>query len=211
MADTLDVQMLPLADLHPDPRNPRNNTGAIEMIASSIRQFGFKVPLVVNADRLILAGHARYLAAQMLHLTEVPCVLADDLTVEQQRGFSIAENRTSDFSFFDIAKLAEMSTELPEELVADFDLASLLGSVDDPQLQLVAPAVPEKREGLDLAPFEKYQYVTIVCRNTYDYSNLLDRLGLEDIQARYVGGFLKRGSSTGRVMEYAEFLRRVGP
>src|SRR5262245_47982596 len=108
MSAALTVTVLPLRDLHPDPGHPRNNTAAVEMIASSIRQYGFLVPIVVNAERKIIAGHARYLAARMLRLDEVPCVLAEDLTPEQEREFAIAENRTSDFSFFDLAKLSEM-------------------------------------------------------------------------------------------------------
>src|SRR5947209_4633386 len=111
MPDTLTIAMLSLDDLHPDPRNPRNNTGPIEMIASSIRDFGFLVPIVVNKDRKIVAGHARYMAAKMLNLDKVPVVEAEHLTAEQELGFSIAENRTSDFSFFDIAKLQQMSDE----------------------------------------------------------------------------------------------------
>jgi len=69
---------------------------------------------------------------------------------------------------------------------------------------------PEKRNGLDLAPFEKYQYVMIVCRTEHDYLNLLARLDLEDKQKAYVDGVLKRGSSTGRVIEYPAFLDRIG-
>lgn len=209
MDGQLTVTMLPLGELHPDPANPRNNVASIEMIAASIREFGFKVPLVVNADRKILAGHARYQAAQMLKLDEVPCVLAEDLTPEQEAGFSIAENRTSDFSFFDVGKLALMADDLPEQYVAEFDLESLLSDLDDQQPALPSAKVPEKREGLDLAPFEKYQYVTIICRNTYDYTNLLDRLGLEDVQSRYVEGYLKRGTSIGRVMEYPDFVDKI--
>ena len=144
----LTVEMLPLDDLHPDPRNPRNNTAAIEMIASSIRQFGFLVPLVVDADRKIIAGHARYLAARMLKLTDVPCVLADDLTPEQATGFSVAENRTSDFSFFDLVKLSEMAVDLPPEFVADFDLESLLSDLNPDEVAV--PAVV--RAGASCSP-----------------------------------------------------------
>lgn len=202
--------MLKLDELQPDPNNPRNNTSAIEMIAASIRNFGFQVPIVVNGDRKILAGHARYMAARMEGLQEVPCIIADDLTPEQELGFSIAENRTSDFSFFDVGKLAELADDIDEQWVAEFDLDSLLAEDFDLQSLEVAPGPPpEKREGLDLAPFEKYQYVCIICRNTYDYTNLLMLLGLEDIQARYVGKYLKRGSTTGRIIEYPEFMSRM--
>ena len=203
--------MLNVNDLAPDPDNPRNNTGAVSMVAASIRKFGFLVPLVVNGDHKIVAGHTRYQAAAMMGVESVPCVVAEELTPELQREFSIAENRTSDFSFFDIAKLAQMTDELDEEFIAEFDIESLLSDLDDEVADDEAPMrTPDKREGLDLAPFEKYQYVTIICRNTYDYTNLLDRLGLEDIQRRYVGKYLKRGSTIGRIIEYPDFVRKVG-
>lgn len=203
--------MLNLNDVEPDPENPRNNTGAVEMVAASIRKFGFLVPLVVNADHKIVAGHTRYLAAAMMGLKQVPCIEADELTPELQREFAIAENRTSDFAFFDVGKLAEQVDELSEEFIAEFDIESLLSDLagDEPD-DTPSGRVPDKREGLDLAPFEKYQYVTIICRNTYDYTNLLDRLGLEDVQRRYVGKYLKRGASIGRIIEYPDFVRRVG-
>lgn len=209
MSNSLTVTMLPLRDIHPDPANPRNNTSAIEMVAASIRNFGFKVPIIVDAEHNIVAGHSRYLAAEMLKLEEVPCVIADDLSPEELKGLSIAENRASDFSFFDLGKLAEMAVDLPEQYVAEFDLQSLLIDPEDSEPFVAPEATPEKRTGLDLAPFEKYQYVTIICRNTYDYTNLLERLGLEDMQARYVGKYLKRGMSIGRIIEYPEFVRRV--
>ena len=209
MAETLTVRMLALEQLQPDPNNPRNNAGAVEMIAASIRDFGFLVPLVVNKDRKIVAGHARFLAAKMLRLDKVPCVLAENLTPEQELGFAIAENRTSDFSFFDLEKLAAMADELPDQFIAEFDLESLLGDLNGVVEELAPEPELEKRDGLDLAPFEKYQYVTIICRDTYDYANLLERLGLEDVQRRYVDGYLKRGMSIGRVMEYAEFVAKI--
>lgn len=207
--DTMTVTMLPLTELHPDPSNPRNNASAIEMVAASIRNFGFRVPIVVDGEHNIIAGHSRYLAGKMLKLEKVPCVIADDLTPEQLKGFAVAENRTSDFSFFDIGKLADFAVDLPEQYVAEFDLESLLADADlMPELE-AQKAAGTKREGLDLAPYEKYQYVTIICRNTYDYTNLLELLGLQDLQKAYVGPYLKRGSSTGRIIEYPEFLRRI--
>lgn len=199
--------MLPVKELRPNPDNPRNNSGAIEKIAASIREFGFKVPLVVNEDKMIVAGHARYMAALMLKLKTVPVVVADDLTEEQQLGFSIAENRTSDFSFFDIGKLKDL--DIPEVYIEEFDLESLMQDVNG-KVPEAEKEEPEKREGLDLAPFEKYQYVTIICRTTYDYDNLLSRFGLEDIQSRYFGGYLKRGTSAGRIIEYPDFLAAIG-
>lgn len=206
----MSIKMFDLDALTPDPDNPRVNSGAIEQVAESIRLFGFRVPLVVNADGKIIAGHTRYRAALILGMEKVPCVLADDLTPEQQAAFAVAENRTSDFAFFDVEKLSTFVDGIPPELLAAFDIDALLGagSVDDDEVTALTKD-PEKRNGLDLVPFERYQYVMILCRTEHDYLNLLDRLGLEDKQKAYVEGVLKRGSSYGRVIEYPAFLDRI--
>lgn len=206
------VRMVPIRDILPNPDNPRVNSGAVGYVVESIRQFGFKVPLVINADGMILAGHTRYRAALQLGLTELPCIDATDLTPEQQTAFAIAENRTSDFAFFDLPRLTDQMAELPPELLSAFEMDSLLTSDandddDDSDGDGSKPSL-SKRPGLDLAPFEKYQYVTIICRTEFDYVNLLARLGLEDVQKRYVAGALKRGTSYGRVIEYSDFVDR---
>jgi ParB family chromosome partitioning protein len=207
----LEIVMLDLDALKLDPDNPRNNSGAVEKVAESIRLFGFKVPIVVNSDGMILAGHTRYYAAALLGMAQVPCIVADDLTPEQQRAFNIADNRVANFSFFELDKLEELVAQMSDEFVAAFDLDGLVDlPIDDVDFAKESKQ-PEKREGLDLAPFEKYQYVTIICRSTYDYSNLLERFGLEDVQRRYVNGVMKRGSSYGRVIEYADLIKLIGP
>lgn len=205
----MSVQMVPTDLLRPDPKNPRNNGGAIAAVAESIRQFGFRVPIVVNAENEIIAGHTRYRAALSSGISEVPCVVADDLTDEQQAAFAVAENRTSDFSFFDTEKLGDFVADIPDDLLAAFDVDAILSPEVDEEDVSGGVKNPTKREGLDLSPFEKYQYVTIICRTEHDYINLLDSLDLEDKQKRYVDGNIKRGSSYGRVIEYPEFLEKV--
>jgi len=204
------IEMFDIESLIPDIDNPRVNSGAISQVAESIRLFGFRVPLVVNTEGNIIAGHTRYRAALMLGMVKVPCVLADDLTEEQQNAFAVAENRTSDFAFFDVEKLSTFVEGIPPELLAAFDIdAVLLAGVDGSEEEQLSIKDPEKRNGLDLAPFERYQYVMIVCRTEHDYLNLLDRLELEDKQKAYVEGVLKRGSSYGRVIEYPAFAERI--
>lgn len=201
--------MVPIREILPNPDNPRVNSSAVAYVVESIRQFGFKVPLVLDEERMILAGHTRYRAAIQLGLTEVPCIVASDLTPDEQAAFAIAENRTSDFAFFDLPRLAEVMVDIPADLLAGFEMDVLLNGVqdDDPE-DTTSKSKPSKRPGLDLAPFEKYQYVMILCRTEFDYTNLLTRLGLENVQKRYVDGALKQGASYGRVIEYADFVDR---
>ena len=105
-----------LSELTPYANNPRLNDGAVDAVAASIKAFGFKVPLVVTADGVIVAGHTRLKAAQKLGLKTVPCIVADDLTPEQIKAFRLADNKVGELADWDIEKL---DLEL-EEL--DFDM-----------------------------------------------------------------------------------------
>lgn len=105
-----------LAELTPYANNPRLNDGAVDAVAASIKAFGFKVPLVVTADGIIVAGHTRLKAAQKLGLKTVPCIVADDLTPEQIKAFRLADNKVGELAEWDFEKL---DLEL-EEL--DFDM-----------------------------------------------------------------------------------------
>lgn len=105
-----------LAELTPYANNPRLNDGAVDAVAASIKAFGFKVPLVVTADGVIVAGHTRLKAAQKLGLKTVPCIVADDLTPEQIKAFRLADNKVGELAQWDFEKL---DLEL-EEL--DFDM-----------------------------------------------------------------------------------------
>lgn len=71
-----------IADITPYEKNPRRNDDAVQYVAESIKQFGFKVPIVIDKDGVIVAGHTRYKAAKELKMKEVPCVIAYDLTEE---------------------------------------------------------------------------------------------------------------------------------
>lgn len=91
-----------IEDLKPYEKNPRKNDEAVEFVANSIKEFGFKVPIIVDKDNIIVAGHTRYKAAQKLKLDVVPCVIADDLTDEQIKAFRLADNKVSEFAEWDI-------------------------------------------------------------------------------------------------------------
>ena len=100
--------------------NPRNNDGAVDAVAASIREFGFKVPIVIDKDNVIIAGHTRLKAAKSLGLDTVPCIIADDLTEEQVKAFRLADNKTAELAGWDFAKLEE---ELAA-LAAEFDMTA---------------------------------------------------------------------------------------
>lgn len=96
----------PLSELTPYENNPRRiSEDAVNAVAESIRQFGFRVPIVIDADGVIACGHTRYQAAQSLGLASVPCVVADDLTPEQVKAFRLADNKTAELSAWDFPAL----------------------------------------------------------------------------------------------------------
>lgn len=100
------MMMKATAELIPYENNPRDNENAVKYVAESIKQFGFKVPIVIDENNVIVAGHTRLKAAQELGVEEVPCIVADDLTEEQIKAFRLADNKTSEFAKWDMEALA---------------------------------------------------------------------------------------------------------
>lgn len=97
----MNVISVKVKDLKPYEKNPRKNDKAVKYVAESIKQFGFKVPIVIDKDNVIIAGHTRYKASKKLGLLEVPCIIADDLTDEQVKAFRLADNKVSEYSEWD--------------------------------------------------------------------------------------------------------------
>ena len=103
----MNIKELSISQLHEYDNNPRNNDSAVDAVAESIREFGFKVPIVIDGDNVIVCGHTRVKAAQKLGMETVPCIIADDLTPEQIKAFRLADNKTSELAGWDFAKLEE--------------------------------------------------------------------------------------------------------
>lgn len=110
--DNLKITYKKTEDLIPYINNPRNNDGAVDKVASSIENFGFKVPIVVDGDNEIIAGHTRLKAAKKLGMDEVPCIVADDLNDEQIRAYRLVDNRAGEFSEWDMEILQDELKEL---------------------------------------------------------------------------------------------------
>lgn len=100
------IEYVPLDAIHPYPGNPRRNDQAVQAVAASIREFGFRSPIVVDADGTIIAGHTRYKAALALGMTDVPVVVASDLTPEQVNAYRLADNKTAELAEWDAELLA---------------------------------------------------------------------------------------------------------
>ena len=91
----------------PYANNPRHNDEAVDAVAASIKEFGFKVPVIIDKDNVIVAGHTRVKAAKKLKMKTVPCIVADDLTESQVSAFRIADNKVSELAEWDFSKLEE--------------------------------------------------------------------------------------------------------
>lgn len=99
--------------LKPYDKNPRKNKEAVKYVAESIKEFGFKQPIVIDKNNVIVCGHTRLLAAKQLGLKEVPCILADDLTEEQINAYRLVDNKTNEFAEWDNELLKEELFKLP--------------------------------------------------------------------------------------------------
>jgi hypothetical protein len=103
-------------------KNPRKNDSAVEYVANSIKEFGFKVPCVIDKNDVIVCGHTRVKAAERLGIKEIPCIIADDLTDEQIKMFRIADNSVASKSQWDFDLLREEVLELPTFELPDFNI-----------------------------------------------------------------------------------------
>lgn len=99
-------------EIRPYPNNPRRNDDAVQAVAESIKRFGWRVPIVVDRDGEIVAGHTRYKAAEILGIDEIPCVIAEDLDEDQVRAFRLVDNKVGEFARWDLEKLRSELSEI---------------------------------------------------------------------------------------------------
>lgn len=140
--------------LIPYANNPRLNDNAVDAVAASIKEFGFKVPIVVDGENVIINGHTRLKAAHKLGLKQVPVIVADDLTPEQVKAFRLADNKTGELAQWDMAKLGIELEGIDEIDMGEFgfdidfggiDLSDMNIEGDDYEQEL--PAEPKSKTG----------------------------------------------------------------
>lgn len=169
----MEITYKKLSELHPYKNNPRKNDSAVDAVAASIKEFGFKVPVVIDKDGTIVAGHTRYKAAKKLKINEIPCIVADDLTDEQIKAFRLADNK--------VGELAEWNFDLlSDELdgILDIDMSEF-GFFEDDMNQ----AEDEKRKDIsDKLSFDDYKL--IVGGTEEELNDLYDKLILEGWQCK---------------------------
>lgn len=155
-----------IQDLIPYENNPRKNDDAVEPVMNSIREFGFKVPIIIDKDNVIVCGHTRYKAAKQLKLNTIPCIKADDLTEEQIRAFRLADNKVSEIATWDYNALNfELENIIDIDMnMFDFDMSGI-GDTFGTDFELPDEDKPQTRTiTLSLAE-EQYQ----IAMNCIDY------------------------------------------
>ena len=137
----LNIINLDINKLIPYINNPRNNENAIDKVASSISEFGFKNPIVIDKNNVIINGHTRLLASKKLGLKEVPVIVADDLSEAQVKAFRIADNKTSEYATWDkellrveLDMLEEMNFNLEDVNIDYSDFSGMDIDLDDIEL-----------------------------------------------------------------------------
>lgn len=108
------VKELPISEIKIYENNPRKNEKAVDSVAQSIKSFGFKIPIILDKENVIVAGHTRLKAAHLLGLEKIPVIYADDLTEEQIKAFRLADNKVAQLSTWNMDRLEEELENLDE-------------------------------------------------------------------------------------------------
>ena len=164
-----------IGEIKPYEKNPRKNDNAVDAVASSISQFGFKNPIVIDGNNVIICGHTRYKAAQKLGLDVVPCVVADDLTEEQIKAYRLADNKVSELAEWDIDLLGEELDGIFDIDMSDFgfDLTE-----EDAETEIIEDEVPEEVEPIakqgDIWQLGRHRLMCGDSTNIDDVEKLMD-------------------------------------
>ena len=147
----MNIENIPISEIKPYLNNPRKNDKGVDIVAQSIKQYGFRNPIILDKNNVIIAGHTRLKAAIQLGLNEVPVIWADDLTDEQVKGLRIMDNKSTEYADWDFYKLKLEFTELNK---LDFDLS--LTGFSEVELNKILPS-SELEEDLPDPDKPKYE------------------------------------------------------
>lgn len=173
----MQIKMIRIEDIKPYENNPRNNQKAIKDVAESIKQFGFKVPIVLDQNYEIITGHTRVLAAKKLKLTEVPAIIADDLSPDKVKAFRLVDNKVAEIADWDIEKLMLELNEIEMDLTTfGFETEKTINDVSDDEFEMEVPKKPKSKTG-DIYQLGKHR---LICGDSTDV-NVIERLMDNDI------------------------------
>lgn len=195
-------------DLQAYKYNPRDNDNAVEVVAESIKEFGFKVPIIIDREGTIIAGHTRLRAAKRLGIREVPCIVADDLTPEQIKAFRLADNKTSEFAEWDFAALER---ELEELTAFDVDMSKF--GFDEVFGEEVEEEEEEKPEIEFVTSLEEnHNYIVLYFDKDIDWlqaQSVFDLKSVKEYSTRKDGAIKNGKRGIGRIISGAEVLSKM--
>lgn len=206
----MNVQEIKLKDIKPYGKNPRKNDDAVPYVAESIKQFGFKVPIVIDRNGVIVAGHTRYKAAKQLKMKTVPCLVADDLTDEQVRAFRLADNKVAELADWDIDLLDDELDEIFDIDMSDFGFD--LSEDEEEETEIIEDEVPEEVEPVakqgDIWQLGRHR---LMCGNSLDQDDIDKLLNGNKCELTFTdppyqldtqgGGILKKANSMKQIKE----------
>ena len=166
-----------IEDIIPYENNPRHNENAIDYVANSIKEFGFKVPIIIDKENVVVTGHTRLKASEKLGIKKVPVIMASDLTEEQIKAFRIADNKVAQFSSWDMEKL-ELELEDINIDMCEFGFEDLNMVIED-------------NEQIDETTDTHFNYkeqfgVIVMCKNEEEQEQIYNRLTEEGYECKVV-------------------------
>ena len=172
----MEILMKKVEELIPYVNNPRKNDKAVEAVASSIKNFGFKVPIVIDNFNEIINGHTRLKAAKKLGLKEVLCIIANDLTEEQIKAFRLADNKVSELSEWDF-ELLEAELGLLEFDMEQFGFDEVLNDINIDDLWDETPQKEKEVKSKQLMWGDKAVEITdeeeeVLTNKLYEFNSL---------------------------------------
>lgn len=190
-----------LSWLKPYANNPRDNESAVEPVAKSIKEFGFKVPIVATSDGEIINGHTRFKASKMLGLEKVPVIIADDLTDEQIKAFRLADNKVSEFSKWDEDKLRDELKQLEMDMTEfGFEFTELTELLEEEKEKEQEPEIKFTEE-----LGEESNYIVLKFDTSVDWLLLESLFDLPRVHALASKAGRER-KGVGRVVDGVEFI-----
>ena len=181
------IELVELSKIKPYENNPRHNEKAVDGVANSIKKFGFKVPIVVDKNYVIINGHTRYLASQKLGLERVPVIVAKDLTPEQVTKYRLADNKVGELADWNLEMLGDEIAELKD---VDF------GELGFNEIELMILTEDIEPEEFDKNEIEEYskradkeilkvRKLTLKYDNEQEKKQLKELFGLQNLKVIY--------------------------
>ena len=201
----MNIFNIPIEKIKPYGRNPRKNDDAVDAVAASIKEFGFRVPLLVDKNNVIVAGHTRYKAAKKLGMTELPCIIADDLTPTQVKAYRLMDNKATELAKWDetllnqeFESLIAGGFDLSKTGFEPFEIECITGILDDSydfESDEIKNKDAKQTAETKIEPIndDEQFLVVISCKGEDEKNAIMDILGLHDeTKSRYTMEEIKK-------------------